>query len=194
MESKVKAVFVGDTGVGKTSIINRITKDEFIEAQATVGAANVEVLIDTGDNRKVNFCVWDTAGQERYRSLAPMYFSGAALAFCVYDITRHDSLDALRVFIDMLQDKAPGYIKYVLVGNKFDLEEDRAVSHNEAEQFQHEIGAEFFIEVSAKSGHAVGDLFLRAALIGGLHKEELYRDLELAIDDSGKRDEKKCSC
>lgn len=197
MTSRVKAVFVGDTGVGKTCIISRVTRNEFVESQATVGAANVDISIDIDNGKKLNFSIWDTAGQERYRALAPMYFSGAALAFCVYDITRLDSLDALRVFIEMLQQKSPSYIKYVLVGNKTDLENERAISQSQAEQFQLEIGADFFMEVSAKTGNGVSELFTRAAMINDLHTEESYGDLDLKSNEEGDKDaaqRKKCAC
>ncbi|KAH0789098.1 small GTP-binding protein [Histomonas meleagridis] len=180
---KVKAVFAGDAGVGKTSIISRIVDDTFIEGEeATVGAANCRIEIDTGEG-KVDFNVWDTAGQERYRSLAPMYFAGAALAFLVFDITSEESLKQIGNFVKLLQDRAPDYVKFILIGNKSDLTSERAVSEEEGERYALEIEADFYIEVSAKTGMGITDLFTRAAMIPGLHFESELED-EIAIEES----------
>ena len=188
---KVKAVFAGDAGVGKTCIIARIVNNSFTEGEeATVGAANCRVEIDTGEN-KVDFNIWDTAGQERYRSLAPMYFSGAALAFLVFDLTNHESLNQIGSFVKLLQTRAPDYVKFVLVGNKSDLTVQRVISEQEGERYAQEIEAEFYIEVSAKTGVGVTDLFTRAAMIPGLHFED---DLpsEIAVDEKTEKGDKNC--
>ena len=188
---RVKAVFAGDAGVGKTSIISRIVDNTFVEGEeATVGAANCRVEIDTGEN-KVDFNIWDTAGQERYRSLAPMYFSGAALAFLVFDLTSEESLKQVGSFVKLLQARAPEYVKFILVGNKSDLTNERVVSEQEGERCALEIEADFYIEVSAKTGMGVTDLFTRAAMIPNLHFEDELSE-EIAVEETqteGKRKE-----
>ncbi|OHS92859.1 Ras-related protein RABF2b [Tritrichomonas foetus] len=191
---KVKAVFVGDAGVGKTCIVNRIANDTYEEgAEATVGAANVTVNIDV-DERKVEFNIWDTAGQERYRSLTPMYFSGASLAFMVFDVTSEKSFQALDTFYELLQQKSPEYVKYVIVGNKADLASERKVTTKQAEDYSLSIGGDFYIEVSAKTGMGVSELFQRAALIPDLHFEKDYDDVVVSDSSAQGRSGGKKDC
>ena len=86
-----KVVFLGESSVGKSSIVIRFVRNEFLEVQEpTIGAAffTKSIMLDKGN---IKMEIWDTAGQERYRSLAPMYYRGAKVAFVVYDITNKDS-------------------------------------------------------------------------------------------------------
>ena len=191
---KVKAVFVGDAGVGKTCIVNRIANDRYDEgADATVGAANVTVNIEV-DERKVEFNIWDTAGQERYRSLTPMYFTGAALAFLVFDVTSEKSFSALDDFFKLLQQKSPEYVKYIVVGNKADLASDRKVTPQAAEDYAMSIGADFYIDVSAKTGMGVSELFQRAAMIPDLHFEKEFNDVVIPETGSSSKSSGKKDC
>ena len=156
---KAKLVLVGDAGVGKTCIAQRIAKNEFSDTTtATVGAANLTVPIKT-NSIQVEFNIWDTAGQERYRSLTPMYFACAQVAILVFDITSRQSFSNLNSFVELLQQKAPSDCVLVLVGNKADLEEKRVISHEEAENYSRNIGAIFYCETSAASGKGVRSLF-----------------------------------
>ena len=97
-----KLVFLGDTSVGKSSMVTRFLNKVFYEFQdPTIGAAFSSVTVDL-DNKKIKFEIWDTAGQERYRSLAPMYYRGADAAVVVYDITNKDSFGVLEYWIKEL--------------------------------------------------------------------------------------------
>lgn len=186
---RVKAVFAGDAAVGKTCIIKRILSNEFSEtAEATVGAANCKVEIDTGE-QKVIFNIWDTAGQEKYRSLAPMYFSGASVAFLVFDLTNTETLNQIDGFVKSLQSRAPEYVKIFLVGNKADLVNERQVSEEDGERYAREIDAEFYYEVSAKTGMGVNDLFMRVAMVPDLHFED---DMSSEIEAEEANSNKKC--
>jgi len=91
-----KLVLLGDAAVGKSSSVERFVKNEFFEfQQPTIGAAFLTQTVAL-DDYIVKFEIWDTAGQERYRSLAPMYYRGAAAALVVYDITVRIHLLVLR--------------------------------------------------------------------------------------------------
>ena len=163
---KAKMVLVGAAGVGKTCIVQRITKDTFTPTTtATVGAANVSVTIKT-PRIQVNFNIWDTAGQERYRSLTPMYFSGAQIAILVYDITSRASFEELNQFVDLLNQKAPPDCILVLCGNKIDLQDNREVQAEEGKNYAERIGAIFFMETSAAVGQTVKTLFDNIAECG----------------------------
>ena len=101
-----KLVLLGDTAVGKSCLVVRFVRNEFFEFQEpTIGAAFLTSTVDL-DDTKVKFEIWDTAGQERYRSLAPMYYRGAAAAIVVYDITSKDSFAGAKTWVKELQREA----------------------------------------------------------------------------------------
>ena len=92
-----KLVLLGDSAVGKSSIVSRYIRKEFNEFQEpTIGASFLTSTVEF-ENNKVKFEVWDTAGQERYRSLAPMYYRGATTAMVVYDITSVESYNRAKM-------------------------------------------------------------------------------------------------
>lgn len=192
---KVKTVLVGDAGVGKTSIAERFAHNEFkADSYATVGAANLPVSIQTAKGN-VTFNIWDTAGQEKYRSLAPMYFTGAHLAILVFDITQKSTFTALAEFVDLLQQRAPDDCVYILVGNKADLEDRRQVSKSDAEDYRIQIGAEIYIETSALTGKNVKELFEQAATTGGLHFEDDQPDYLADVqEEKATPPKKECQC
>ena len=145
-----KVVFLGESAVGKTSIVTRFVRDDFLELQEpTIGAAFHTKYIHLDDcDVKMEF--WDTAGQERYRSFAPLYYRGATAAFIVYDITDTDSLLKAKYWINELSKHGePGCI-LTLLGNKSDLP-NRCVECEEVALFA-KANNIIFSEVSAKTG------------------------------------------
>ena len=167
-----KVVLVGDTGVGKTSICERLTKDLFTDSTApTIGAANFTISFDT-DRGKIELNIWDTAGQEKYRSLAPMYFTGSQAAILVFDLTSEESLSALDSFYDILLQRAPTECVYVLVGNKSDMSDKRVISKEMAESYALKIGAAFYQETSAVTGEGVKELFTNLTSLSDLRVVE----------------------
>jgi len=157
-----KLVLLGDTSVGKSSIVIRFVKGQFSEFQeSTIGAAFLTQTVPLNDCT-VKFEIWDTAGQERYRSLAPMYYRGAAAALVVYDITVHDSFTGAKTWIEELQRQGSADIVIGLAGNKCDLESKREVPEAEARKYAQENGCLFF-ETSAKSGHNINEIFTEIA-------------------------------
>ncbi|CEM00744.1 unnamed protein product [Vitrella brassicaformis CCMP3155] len=153
-----KLVLLGDASVGKSCLVVRFAKDEFYEYQEpTIGAAFMTQSVTLGDEI-VKFEIWDTAGQERYRSLAPMYYRGAAAAVVVYDITNKESFDGAKSWINELKAVLPSDVVIALTGNKIDLEASRCVSTELAEGYA-EDNALLFKETSAKTGEGVRELF-----------------------------------
>ena len=106
----------------------------------------------------VKFEKWDTAGQERYRSLAPMYYRGAAAAVVVYDVTSTDSYDGAKRWISELKAMHTPDVVIALAGNKVDQDSRRSVEVEEASNYARDQGVLFF-ETSAKTGQNVIDLF-----------------------------------
>jgi len=153
-----KLVLLGDSAVGKSSLVLRFVKKQFFEYQeSTIGAAFLTQTIQLSD-AIVKFEIWDTAGQERYHSLAPMYYRGAAAAVVVYDITNRQSFLRAKSWIKELQRQGSPSIVICLAGNKLDLAEQRAVETDEARSYAEENNLLFF-ETSAKTNHQVNDLF-----------------------------------
>jgi len=161
-----KVVILGESSVGKTSVVVRGVRDEFFEfSEPTIGAAFLTTsrVVKTV---QVKLELWDTAGQERYRSLAPMYYRGASVAMVVYDITRPESLVRAREWLAELRTRIPGdKCAMVLVGNKCDLGEMNKHMAVALEDIVHEYsvdGAEPLkhVLVSSKTGVGVEELFV----------------------------------
>ena len=106
----------------------------------------------------VKFEIWDTAGQERYRSLAPMYYRGAAAAIVVYDITSQDSFEGAKRWISELKSMHTPDVVIALAGNKLDMADRRAVDAETAATYARDQGV-LYLETSAKTGQNVIDLF-----------------------------------
>ncbi|KAH7966948.1 hypothetical protein HPB49_020866 [Dermacentor silvarum] len=122
-----KLVLLGESAVGKSSLVLRFVKGQFHEYQeSTIGAAFLTQTVCL-DDTTVKFEIWDTAGQERYHSLAPMYYRGAQAAIVVYDITNQDTFGRAKTWVKELQRQASPSIVIALAGNKADLASKRAV-------------------------------------------------------------------
>ncbi|EJU02820.1 GTP-binding protein RAB5 [Dacryopinax primogenitus] len=158
-----KLVLLGESAVGKSSLVLRFVKDQFDDyRESTIGAAFLTQTVQLEDGTTVKFEIWDTAGQERYKSLAPMYYRSAACAICVYDITQSASLEKAKSWIRELQRQADPSIVIALCGNKSDLAARRQVSQEEAQKFAEEEGL-MWCETSAKTGEGVNEIFDRIA-------------------------------
>ncbi len=162
--TQIKVVLLGESGVGKTSLVQRFAYDQFKEHNApTLGATFISKVLDLpGTGKAVKFQIWDTAGQEKYRSLAAMYYQDAAVALLVYDITNRDSFTQLNYWLGELKVRAPEKIKVAIAANKFDLVEQQVVDIEEAAKFAKEHHAIHQL-TSAKEATGVRDLFIKIA-------------------------------
>lgn len=144
-----KIVLVGDSGVGKSSLISRFTTNEFsLESKPTIGVEFASRNIVTADGKVVKAQIWDTMGQDVYFSIATVYYRAALGGIIAYDVTNRASFDNIKRWLKQLRDHADPNIVIMLVGNKKDLRQQRQVSTDEAKEFckQHRL---FFIETSA---------------------------------------------
>ena len=109
MSEMFKVVLLGDTNVGKTSILTRISKDQFrTDLQPTIGPHFVSKVFKLPNStEEIKLQIWDTAGQEKYRSLTPMYYRDACAAICVFDITQKNTLENAESWIKELKSNAP---------------------------------------------------------------------------------------
>ncbi|CAD5335871.1 unnamed protein product [Arabidopsis thaliana] len=146
-----KLVFLGDQGVGKTSIITCFMYGKFDTSyQATIG---IDFLSKTTryEDRTFRLQLWDTAGQERFKSLVPSYIRDSSVAVIVYDVASKQSFINTSKWIEEVRAERGSYVIIVLVGNKTDLVNKRQVSIEEGENKAREFGA-LFMETSAKAG------------------------------------------
>lgn len=167
-QRQFKLVLLGESSVGKSSLVLRFGKDLFHEYQeSTIGAAFLTQKINLGDE-VIKFELWDTAGQERYQSLAPMYYRKAQAAIIAFDITDYSTFKKAKDWVLELKMHAPSDIVIALAGNKLDLSAMRRVETKESQVYAHENGL-LFMETSAKTNVNVTEIFKAIA-------EKLYKD------------------
>lgn len=153
-----KIVLIGDSGVGKSNLLSRFTRNEFnLESKSTIGVEFATKSIGV-DGKTLKAQIWDTAGQERYRAITSAYYRGAVGALLVYDITKHITFDNVARWLKELRDHAESNIVIMLVGNKSDLRHRRAVQTEEAMTFA-ESNDIAFIETSALDATGVEESF-----------------------------------
>ena len=155
---KIKIIVVGDSGVGKTNLINRFASDKFdTNSKATIG---VEFVYKTLKINKevIKIEVWDTAGQERYRAITSSYYKGAKGAIIVYDITNEDSFNNVESWMNEVTKKGQRDIQFLLLGNKKDLVNDREVSEEKGIEKARELNMHLF-EASALEKTNVNEAF-----------------------------------
>ncbi|KAI0228593.1 Ras-related protein Rab-22A [Lamellibrachia satsuma] len=156
---EVKICLLGESGVGKSSIVYRFVYGSFRPTmESTIGASFMTKTI-TLDKKTYKYQIWDTAGQEKYRALAPMYYRGAAAAIVVYDITRESSFASLKTWISELQKHGSPNTILAMAGNKCDLDDLREVQHREALRYAESHGA-MLVETSAKTAANIAALFM----------------------------------
>jgi Rab family protein len=193
--NSIKLVLLGDSGVGKTSIVTQYVCGSAPEnVNPTIGAAFVtkEIAID-GQN--LELLIWDTAGQEVYRGLAPMYYRSALIAIVVYDVTNQASHNSVSYWTKELQTNVEDNIVILVCGNKIDLEEKRVIDFQIASAAAAASGA-LYSETSAQTNTGVDRMF-QLAISTHLKKKgqpapDSAPNLDLAAKPVGGSDGKKC--
>jgi small GTP-binding protein len=153
-----KIVLIGDSGVGKSNLLSRFTRNEFnLESKTTIGVEFAQKTL-TIDGKVIKAQIWDTAGQERYRAITSAYYRGAVGALLVYDVCKPNSFENVDRWLKELKDHADSQTVVMLTGNKADLKHLRAVKTEEAATYsqKHNLA---FIETSALEGNGVDEAF-----------------------------------
>eukprot|EP01102_Stenamoeba_stenopodia_P010227 TRINITY_DN3062_c0_g1_i1.p1 TRINITY_DN3062_c0_g1~~TRINITY_DN3062_c0_g1_i1.p1 ORF type:complete len:204 (+),score=45.76 TRINITY_DN3062_c0_g1_i1:451-1062(+) len=153
-----KLLIIGDSGVGKSSILLRFTEDDFEEDQPCTIGVDFKVKMMDFANKKLNLTIWDTAGQEKFRSLTSSYYRGTQGIILVYDVTNRQSFEHLDLWlgeIDMYTTNED--VVKLLVGNKIDRP-DRDVTKSEGAEYARS-KAMVFIECSAKTRLGIQQAF-----------------------------------
>lgn len=194
--AQFKLVLLGESAVGKSSLLLRFAKGTYEEnRESTIGAAFLAQNVRLPDKDLIiRFEIWDTAGQERYKSLAPMYYRNANAALVVFDLTAKESLARAKGWVRELRAQADEDIVIALVGNKLDLE-NRAVSTETAQGYASEQGLLYY-ECSAKTGAHIEDIFRGVA--ERMPVEEYFRELDnearQAVDLANAQPMGGCAC
>ena len=155
---RYKTILVGESGVGKTTIIGRYIKKYNAQEKATIGASFTN-KIDTINGTQILFEIWDTAGQERFRSINSIFYQDAYICIMVYDITSKKSFESLKNYwYNSVKENGNEAIIYHVAGNKIDLFEEEQVDRNEIKEYCNSIGAEYNF-ISALENSFIDDLF-----------------------------------
>ncbi|MHA1145828.1 MAG: GTP-binding protein [Candidatus Helarchaeota archaeon] len=154
----LKAVLIGDGGVGKTSLLIRHVDKKFSTDYKPTLGFDISLKTITVQENQVELLIWDVAGQSIFKEIRQSYLEGSHCALLVYDITNHETFDNTGLWLKELK-KYAGEVPFILVGNKIDLQDKRLISAESGEEKAKELGAVGFFETSAKNGDKVDDAF-----------------------------------
>ncbi len=155
---KIRLMLIGDSNVGKTSIIKRYCKNQFSPSYISTVGIDFETKYLRLNGKIINLQIWDTAGQERYKVLAKNYYKNSDGFIIVYDITDKKSFNNVANWITQIKDSASENVKCVLLGNKCDLEELRQVDINQGKDLANNYHLKFY-ETSAQKGNNIQKVF-----------------------------------
>ena len=161
-----KIILLGDSGVGKTSLMRRYTDNSFLKDPASTIGVDFKIKTVELDGKRVKLQIWDTAGQERFRAIVAHYYRGAHGILLVFDTHSKSSFENMRAWFEELRDRSVfGSAEIVVLGNKADISSPPAVSTEEVEAFlkAQGIAKPRYYEVSAQSGQNVEAGFLGLA-------------------------------
>ena len=169
-DQKIKIMVIGESLVGKTALITKYTKNTFGGAYLTTVGIDFQDKFLNINGKEIKIELWDTAGQERFRNIAKNYFQSSDGFLLVYDLNKKYSFEKLDFWNEQISLNAPKETKYILVGNKKDLEDQREVKIEEGEDFAKKNNIKFY-ETSAKDGTNVINVFETLA-------KEIVNDVE----------------
>ena len=158
LDYQYKYLFLGDTNVGKTSLLIRYTESIFDPESLPTLGVDVRYKYVTLENKRIRLDIWDTAGQERFKMITKNYLNGANGIIFVYDITSKDTFDKLKLWIKEAESNVSPDTEMIIVGNKIDLDEKRVIQLDLANNLGKKHNIEV-IEASAKTGKGVNEIF-----------------------------------
>ena len=192
-EIKIKIMLLGESQIGKTSLIQRYVKNNFNLSYITTVGIDFQLKQIKMNNKSIKLQIWDTAGQERFKNITKSYFHSSDGFIVGYDITSRLSFTNVSTWLKEINDNAPEEIQKILIGNKCDLNE-REVTTEEGQKLAEENGMKFF-ETSAKNDINVKETFesITKDILDAQYKEEGESRNSLVIDRNieKKKDEEK---
>eukprot|EP01112_Ceratiomyxa_fruticulosa_P020669 TRINITY_DN711_c0_g1_i1.p1 TRINITY_DN711_c0_g1~~TRINITY_DN711_c0_g1_i1.p1 ORF type:complete len:202 (+),score=27.52 TRINITY_DN711_c0_g1_i1:240-845(+) len=161
-EQVIKLLIIGDSNVGKSSILLRFTESVFTDGPVQMTSVDFKSRSLRIDGVPVQLQIWDTAGQERFRTITSSFYRGAHGIIIVYDVTDQSSYNNVKLWMQEIARYAPPTVSKMLLGNKTDLEPNRVIPTSVAEEYAKSSQYPFF-ETSAQSGKGVDEAFTRIA-------------------------------
>ena len=153
-----KVLLLGNSNVGKSSLFLRFVDDIWNDTFVPTIGVDFKIKTFDLDDKKIKMQIWDTAGQERFKNIIASYYRGAHGILLIYDVTDKESFKNLQNWLIEIEKNANKNVLKVLIGNKTDLEDKRAVTYNEGKEFADTYGLKF-IETSAKKNSNVNEAF-----------------------------------
>ncbi|CAF3923495.1 unnamed protein product [Rotaria magnacalcarata] len=154
----LKLLLIGDSGVGKSSLLTRFSDDSFTESYLSTIGVDFKIRTLKHNGKKIKLQIWDTAGQERFRTITATYYRGAQGIIIVFDLTNLESFDNIKNWLTEIERNGPEDVKKLLVGNKCDLASERVVDYAKAKKFADSLHISY-IETSAKGSSNVEPIF-----------------------------------
>ena len=194
VKQDIKIITLGDSRVGKTSLIIKYIDNKFTgNFVTTMGFDIKNKQLTLKDGTEAKLMLFDTAGQERFRSLAENYIKKAYGVLLVYDISERQSFLNIENWMQSIKENSDG-LPTILIGNKSDLNDERKVSFEEGNQKAEEFGCPFY-ETSCKNGDNVNKCFIELAelVYEKIGKKSSQNDHQILRKNSSKRKKKCCS-
>ena len=198
---QIKLILLGDSGVGKSSIIKRYMEDSFEDnITSTLGSSFLEKTVNV-KGKKVKIEVWDTAGQEEFRSVTKIFVKNSKIIILVYNVTDKNSFDGLNYWYDFIQKELGQNVILGLAGNKTDLifEDgfDEEITSEEGKEFAKKINANFALVSAKESGKEINSLFtqcIESYLDSRKNNEDTNYNIKLTHDNGSFINNPKSEC
>jgi len=158
----IKLLLIGDSGVGKSCLLLRFCDDAWTPSFITTIGIDFKIRTIELDGKRIKLQIWDTAGQERFRTITTAYYRGAMGILLVYDVTDEKSFNNIRTWHSNIEQHASEGVNKILIGNKCDWDEKRAVTLEDGRKLADEFGLRF-LETSAKANEGVEEAFFTLA-------------------------------
>ncbi|XP_022313334.1 ras-related protein Rab-37-like isoform X7 [Crassostrea virginica] len=189
-----KTILVGDSGVGKTSLLVQFDQGKFQAGSfsATVGIGFTNKVVDV-EGTKVKLQIWDTAGQERFRSITRAYYRDANALLLLYDVSNKASFDNIRAWLGEINEYAQEDVVIMLLGNKADMTSERVIRTEDGERLANEYNVAF-METSAKTGMNVDLAFMAVAKDLKMKKTRKPTDPKFSVTDYVNQEKQSVGC